>query len=287
MKEPTLNRGLSEGFLSSLLDGAMAPILCAAKAHDLDLQIREGYINLYDRGLSLLKLTACRGGAHRAEIHIKFLPGVQLPGERRRDDCYATFDADGDFAQRFASQLTAISVNAAAYVGAEAVAEQMLVRNSLRAGSSIVIIDRQLQVTGIPKRADVIGLTREAEPRLIIGEVKCGLNNDIQEIPEQVGHYYRVLTDHDGRLAESAACVYRRVVEQKRCLGLLPSDVSFPVGSPRVECLAILCDFNPRSSLLGRAQTAAENCGFTIHLVQPAGPDYGVPPMDEWEKLCP
>ena len=59
-----LSRGLAKEFLVALLTGALKPILDAAKAHGLDLQVREDYINLYDRGLSLLKLTHQIGRAH-------------------------------------------------------------------------------------------------------------------------------------------------------------------------------------------------------------------------------
>jgi len=286
LSDASLNRGLSDGFLSSLLNGTMAPLLHVAKAYDLDVQIREDYINLYCRGLSLLKLEHLSTGTYRAEIHVKFLAGVQLPGEMRRSKDYATFSAGGDFAQQYASQLAAISTNSRPYAKDEGSAEDGLVRNSLRARSDMAIIDRQLQLHHVSKRADVICLTSEDEPRFIIGEVKYGLNNDIQTIPDQLAPYYRMRTEADGRLTQNAAEVYRRVVEQKRCLSLLPDDIAFPAGRPRVECLAILCDYNRRSELLSRARAAARDCGFTIHVVQPSGPDYAVPPVAEWQRLC-
>lgn len=287
MGQAGLNRGLSSAFVDSLLRGALTPILDATKAHSLDLQIRECYINLYGRGLSLLKLSHQANGSYRAEIHAKFLEGVELPGERRRSGCYVAFDAGGEFAKRYQEAVGAISTNASPYAADEASAEQVLVRNSLSPDAPLAIIDRQLQLHGIPKRADVLGLTREPEPRFIIGEVKCGLNSDIQDIPAQLEPYYRMLTEADGRLTQNATDVYYRVVEQKLLLGVLPADVRFPAERPLVECLAILCDYNPRSRLLGRARTAAGACGLPIHLVQPEGPGYSVPPLDQWESLCP
>lgn len=282
-----LNRGLAEEFVGDLMTGPLARIVDTAKAQGLDLQVREDYINLYDRGLSLLELRHQRRGAYRAKIHVKFLRDVHLPGELRRDGSYATLDANGSFVERYCEAVGAISANANPYAADEASAEQVLVRDSLGPDSAMVIIDRQLQLHGIPRRADVIGLTREPQPRFIIGEVKCGLNNDIQEIPAQLEPYYRMLTDADGRLTTNATDVYCRVVEQKQLLGVLPADVRFPAERPLVECLAILCDYNPRSRLLGRARVAAGSCGFIIHLVQPQGPDYSVPPLNEWGKLCP
>jgi len=280
-----LNRGLSDEFVSELLAGAMAPILAAARSRDLDFQIREDYVNLYHRGLSLLKLSQQRAGAYRAQIHVEYLRGVELPGETRRDEPHAVFAADSAFAEAWAAQLQAITANSDDHAHREAEAEQALVRNSLLPASPLAIIDRQVQVHGIGKRADVIGLTCEAEPRFVIAEVKRGLNNGIQKIPEQLAGYRRVLAGADGRLRDECCNVYRRVVEQKRRLGILPDSVVFPQGRPEVECLAILCDYNPNSRLLDRARRLAQGCGFTIRRVEPAAPDYELPPRPEWSRL--
>ena len=201
----------------------------------------------------------------------------------RRSKDYATFSADGDFAQQYASQLTAISTNSRPYAKDEGSAEDGLVRNSLRARSDMAIIDRQLQLHHVSKRADVICLTSEDEPRFIIGEVKYRLNNDIQTIPDQLAPYYRMLTER--RAPHRTPPSIPPGSRQKRRLGLLP-DALLPGRRPRVECLSILCAYNPLSELLSRARAAAIDCGFTIHVVQPSGPDYAVPPVAEWQRLC-
>jgi len=149
----------------------------------------------------------------------------------------------------------------------------------------MLVIDRQIQVHGIRTRADVIGITRETEPRLIIGEVKVGLNNDIQKVLSQLDPYFQTLADHHGRLAQEAATVYERVLKQKQFLGVAPTDFQFPPCRPRVECLVILCDYKPRSELLARARQEALNYAFLVHLAQPEGPDYCIPPVCDWEQL--
>jgi len=263
----------------------MTPLLDAAQDHDLDVQIRDEYINIYHGGLSVLQLRRYHEGRYVAEIDRNLVGGVTLPGERCSAGRRAAFNVGFAFVEQYLRQLQVLTRNADARIREERAAEGMLVRNSVQANSPMVIIDRQVSVTGVKGIADVVGVVRSGDPRFIIGEVKYGLNNDIQNIPEQVGDYYNTFTEPDGYLTKNATDVYRRVVEQKHVLGLLPGDLTFPPGRPRVECLAILCDYNPRSTLLDRARNAALGCPFTIYVVQPDGPDYRIPPLDEWELL--
>lgn len=284
--ERAFMRGLSARFMHDLRDGMLLPLLRAALQHGLDLQIRDDYINLYYHGLSAIKvMRASHNGSYSATIHVKYLVGTALPCELRRNDSYALFDVGAAFLDAYVRQLAVLITNADSYRTAERDAEQVLVQNSLMPNSPVAILDRQVQVHGIRKRADVIGITRDSEPRMILGEVKVGLNNDIQYLPEQLHPYYDVLVGEDGRLKEIMACAYRNVVVQKQQLGVLPPHVAFPSGSPRVECLVILCDYNGRSRLLDRARDQAKNCGLPIWLVKPAGPDYRVPDRANWERV--
>lgn len=273
--------------MTDLSAGPLSPLLKAVRHHDLDLQIREEYVNLYYRGLSALKVTRIpRSGDYRAQIHVKYLSGVELPGERRRNAAYMEFDVGAAFVNAYVQRLPALCANADNYRSPERDAEQRLVRNSLTPDSPLVGLDRQVQVRGLLRRADVIGITRESGPRLILGEIKAGLNNDIQSLPEQLRPYYAVLADGDGRLKVELAGAYRNVVAQKQRLGVLHPDVVFPSRSPRVECLVILCDYNNRSKLLDRARATAKHCGLIIWVVKP-GPDYRIPDISNWERLNP
>lgn len=57
----------------------MAPILDEMhRDKDLDLQIRGGYINIYFKGNSLLKLTEKGPELYAVDIHEKFLGGIEL-----------------------------------------------------------------------------------------------------------------------------------------------------------------------------------------------------------------
>src|SRR5689334_11737266 len=74
-------RKLSKTFLSCLKSGFLSEITEYVKRdHDLNLEIRERYINIYYKGNSLLKLNEANSLLHyKAEIHKKFLEGIQLP----------------------------------------------------------------------------------------------------------------------------------------------------------------------------------------------------------------
>lgn len=63
-------RGLRDEFVADLVDGHLTPILSAAREHELDLQIRENYIDIYHAGRRVLKLRHLpRLSQHRAIIH--------------------------------------------------------------------------------------------------------------------------------------------------------------------------------------------------------------------------
>lgn len=286
--ERAFRRGLTRFFVDDLRGGLLHPLLKAALLHELDLQIRDEYISLYYQGLSVLKLMRMsRDGKYRAKVHLKYLGGMRLSGERSRDNRYVEFDATSPFIDDYAQRLAGLTANAAKHRTDERDAEQSLVRSTLNPDSPITILDRQVQVHGIRKRADIIGITRDAEPRLILGEVKAGLNNDIQHLLSQLRPYYDVLAGTNGRLKEEIACAYRNVVMQKQQLGVLPQHVAFPSGSPHVECLVILCDYCSRSQLFDRAREQAKKCGLVIWVIKPAGPDYRVPDRATWERITP
>ena len=284
-QKPTFARGLSDEFMHDLCGGALAPLMQAAQAHDLDLQIREDCLNLYYDGKAVLKLEhRPRLSGYRAVIHSKFLPGVELPGLMSSGREHAQYQAGQEFVDAYAAQLPRIIEHALGYRHAEGIAEQAVIRQSLTGSAPTVFIDRQVQVHGVSKRADVIGLTRDGE-RLILGEIKQGLNNDIQHLVDQLAPYYRIAAGADGRLNDEMAGAYRVVVRQKRELGVLPDSVVFSVERPLVECLVMLCDYNERSQLLGRLRGKALCSDLCVWLTCPSGPDYVTPPPEEWEQL--
>ena len=73
-------RGLSVEFIGCLKSGFLSGITESVKGDpDLDLEIRDAYINVYYKGNSLLKLAEASSSRYKAEIHKKFLEGINLP----------------------------------------------------------------------------------------------------------------------------------------------------------------------------------------------------------------
>ena len=73
-------RRLSEEYMGTLIDGFLLPLRQrVVQDKDLDLQIRENYINIYYKGNSLLKLSEATGNRYRPEVHSKFLAGLTIP----------------------------------------------------------------------------------------------------------------------------------------------------------------------------------------------------------------
>lgn len=69
---------LSQQFITQLQTGFLSPLTDRVGADiDLDMFIRDGYINIYYKGNSLLKLTE-KGDAYAVDIHPKFLNGMVI-----------------------------------------------------------------------------------------------------------------------------------------------------------------------------------------------------------------
>ena len=72
-------RSISGKFIGNLKSGFLAPILERVHSDkDLDLQIRDGYINIYFKGNSLLKLTEKHPDLYAVDIHEKFVNNITL-----------------------------------------------------------------------------------------------------------------------------------------------------------------------------------------------------------------
>ena len=276
-------RGISERFLGELLEGCFADICRAVMRHGLDLQIRQNYIDIYQRGNAVLKLRELkRPPCFRAEFHEKYLRGVSLPDQLPPGKSpYVAFDARGRFVEAYVRALPQVMANAKDYPGEEGAVEGELIRENCVPRAPVVFIDRQVQAHGVRKKADLLGLTRDG---VALVELKQGLDTRIQRLMEQVGDYHGVLVD-DGRLRHEVSDSYRKVVAQKKVLGFLPDDVAWPEGRPAVECLIVLYAYNPRSQLLDRLRRAASCSALRTSLVLLSKGEYAIPPPEKWKQL--
>ncbi|MCE5327688.1 MAG: hypothetical protein LLG01_14885 [Planctomycetaceae bacterium] len=277
------NRGLSDCFLAELLSGRLAPLLKSAGAFGLDGQIRENYLNFYHDGLSLLKLSQLAACQYRAEIHREFLPGITLSDRLASTGAYHHFSASDDFVAAYMANMGGLLANAQPHAKAEAAIEQRIIKAGCLPEAPLVLIDRQVQLHGVCGRADMVGMTGDGQ--FVIVELKQGLDNRIQHLLDQIRDYYRIMAAPDGLLRMEMAHAYRKVVQQKQLLGLLPPSLRFPEGRPLVTCLLVLYDYNPASKLLTRLRTAAASHSLPIALVELPVGSYALPSAGDWKPL--
>lgn len=284
-KVQQFNRGLSDGFMTELSSGRFALLLAESLRIGLDIQIRKDYLNFYHNGLSVLALSEhAASPLFRARIHRKYVEGVDLPHPMAPSGDYRRFDATTEFVVPFVRCLPNLLANAEAYAGPEAIVEQKMIPASHALGATVAFIDRQVQVPGVRKKADLMGLTTNG--RFVVAEVKQGLDNRIQHLMDQIREYHVVVTGPDGRLREDIGVAYRRVIEQKQSLGLLPQHIRPPVDRAAVRCLLVLYGYNPLSELLTRLRHTAAASTLAVDLVLLPKGCCELPPDTCWEHLC-
>ena len=283
-------RGLSDQFLDQLKQGRFSMLLRAVAGRGLDVQLRERYIDVYARGCRVLMLAERRSQErpYHASIHRKYLNRLVLPSARSGSgrDPYAQFDASPGFVEGYMASLDTILGNSEGYVKPEAELEEHMIRQSHCPSSPILFIDRQVQVHGIRRRADLIGVTTYCadRARVVLVELKQGLDTRIQHLMGQMGQYREVIAP-DGRLDHEVAAAYRTVVAQKRELRLLPPTAVFPDEDPSVECLLVLADYNSKSELLTRLRHRARDASYGARLVLLEKGTHILPPAAQWEEL--
>ena len=224
---------------------------------DLLLEIREGYVNVYYKGNSLLKLA--RQGTHYS-VRVGesfFVPAIA--GLTRLNS-----HAD---AETFVDAMPAIKerILASHRLGNEIEYEQILIRannSEARNNTEYFVVDRQVVLPGGQGRMDLTAIHWPKEGRrrhqvvpLVLLEVKFGLNSDIPYLHEQLARYYESFPDSMEDLAEEA----QRLLRQKIELGLFSqpehrlSALQTLVISPRKQDMrfgVVFIDYDPASKRL-------------------------------------
>src|SRR5215216_3395695 len=173
-------RTLSNTFLTRLKSGFLSEITeYVRRDHDLNLEIRDAYINIYYKGNSLLKLTEAGSLLYyQAELHKKFLEGITIPLELTKSNVH-----------QFVTNIPLIKQNIIKYGqrSLELEYEQMIIRaNNFepRNNTEYFIVDRQYTVK--EGRFDLTGVywaregrRRNQEVPVCLMEIKFGLNKDI------------------------------------------------------------------------------------------------------------
>lgn len=248
-------RKLSEYFFENLRSGFLSGITESVKNDsDLNLEIRDAYVNVYYKGNSLLKLVEVNASKYKVNIHKKFREGIVLPSTLTESTI-----------SQFLAAIPLLKQNIIKYSkrSLEVEYEQMIIRANnfeSRSNTEYFIIDRQYT---IPEgRFDLTGIfwemsrrKRNQEVPVCLMEIKFALNSDIREVHKQLARYYDAIKLHADEIASEMQVVFQQKIE----LGLYqqPPDrlealktLSFSKNIEQFQFILILVDYNPNSSKL-------------------------------------
>jgi len=249
-------RKLSENFIDNLKNGFLSPITQEViNDKDLDLQIRDNYLNIYFKGNSLLKLSEAPNFKYKVDIHPKFLLGTNIPN-------FIKNRVDTDlFLKAVPILKDNILKNKKSTLEVEY--EQLIIRannQEKRNNSEYFIVDRQYAIDN--ERFDLLGVCWDRNLRRknqtimpCLMEVKFALNTDIREAHKQLLRYYEKIQKNMAKLSQELETMFR----QKLQLGIYMQDPNRLEAMKTLKVsndlslfqfILILVDYNPYSSLL-------------------------------------
>jgi hypothetical protein len=249
-------RKLSESFMACLKSGFLVDVPRTVREdHDLNFEIRKGYLNIYFKGNSLLKLTEVSPTKYKVVTNKAFTEGLDLPSELM----------DARTVSAFLSKIPQLKQNVIRHgkSSLEIEYEQMIIRaNNFepRNNSEYFIIDRQYTVS--IGRFDLTGIfwdrnrrRKHQEVDLCLMEVKFALNQDIKKVHSQLARYYEALKPRAARIAEECETIFRQKLElglyaqaPERLEAMKTLRVSRDFS--QFQFILILVDYNPNSAKL-------------------------------------
>jgi len=259
-------RRLSDDFIDCLQSGFLKDITeMVRKDHDLNLEIRNGFINIYFKGHSLLNLKEVSTSRYKVGIHKAFKKDLDIPLEL----------TDAKTTAIFLDYLPQLKQNIILHDkgSTEIEYEQMIIRANNyepRSNSEYFIIDRQIVVstgrfdlTGI--FWDHVGRRRNQEVSLCLFEVKFSLNSDIKGVHNQLTRYYEALKPLAKSFAEDCETVFRQKLElglYDQSLDRLEAMKTLKISKELsdFQFILVLVDYNPNSVQLDLRQL--ENLPF-------------------------
>jgi hypothetical protein len=274
-------RVLDKKFVHDLKPGGLFSPIVEAVINDtsLDFEIRDGYINIYFKGNSVLKLNENR----TYEVHKKFLTGTGVTK--------TNFSSSTDVSD-FLNILPTIKSNVISVKSKrptlEIEYEQLLIRsNNLNknVNSEIFLTDRQYADNINNSRFDLSGFywSRKTRKRnqtvpLTFIEVKYSLNSDILDIDKQIDKYYNAVNSNISEIASETEYLKDLKIE----LGLIKQDndrldalktLKISDKIQDAKFIIALIDYNPNSKLFDKTklktlpysnQIEIFNCGLAI-----------------------
>jgi hypothetical protein len=267
--------------------GDFAELIPAVIGANLDVHIREDSLHVYSGRSRVLNIERGVFG-YSACIHEKYVVDVRLPSALNERGEYRYYKITRPFVEEYVQLMHKIKENAAKVGKPEGDVEHQMIRGSVGVGSPMVLVDRQVQVHGVSKRADMVGVmpldSEWEEGRLVLVELKQGEDKTIPKAADQIHQYFGILTEA-GKLREEVRKSYQDVVEQKRRLGILPDWVRFPRKVVEVGCLVVLHGYNKKSVYLDRLLAAIRQGHPPTWLVMLPEGFYVLPPQGKWKIL--
>lgn len=263
MQTPQFRRFLSRPLLEAACNGALREVL-AAIPESCDVRIRDNEIHVYARGNRIAMRLSRKGPI--LELHVKYVGGTALRecANLRPGGSLARYLVDHHFSQLWeASVVGVLRAAENARRGPEGAVEAAVVTAN-RDNPNFEIIDRQVQLPGIRRRVDVLGIAPGRDGDVLVAlEIKNRLDNRIQVVGQQVSEYVRILTRRTGGVADDIASSYATALPQLKALGRsAPNAGRIRDGMPVIGAI-LLAHYNHRSRLLDRAKRTKTE--FPVH----------------------
>jgi len=249
-------RELSKTFLRCLKSDFLSQITeYVRQDHDLNLEIRESYINVYYKGNSLLKLSEAGSLLrYKADIDPKFLEGLQV-----------SLEFTEDTVPQFVQNIPFIkeNINRRGARSLELEYEQLIIRaNNLesRNNTEYFIVDRQYALN--EGRFDLTGIYWDRDKRragqevpVCLMEIKFAQNNDVREVHEQLARYYEAIKNKAADIASEMETTFKQKLDLKlydqsteRLQAM--KTLTFSRNIKSFQFILIMVDYNPNSTLL-------------------------------------
>ncbi|MFC1792662.1 hypothetical protein ACFL3Q_03645 [Planctomycetota bacterium] len=234
MKRPIIGRYFSADILPTIKsDFVFLVKKIIQSGFEYDLQIRDGYFNLYYRGNSLGKVSYRKQKErYTVEIHEKFVSkNAKLKEEfEHRPGKYFSFTVPRGEVHRFfrSEHLRKMGTRVREVnYQEETTFEQMLITDNV-GSSDVIIIDRQIEDRAHPTKMDLLALVRKEKDdyQFCIIEVKLGNNPELRgDVNEQLAGYKKRVSDN---FDDYRKC-YEVNLSQKQELGLLGEDLNINI----------------------------------------------------------
>lgn len=285
MASSSFSRELSRSFVAWLHSASGHRLLAAFKEQNLDLRLRDDYLNAYAAECSLARVAwHARQGRARLSISRAYLSVSDLPPASSAMEGRANveFELTPEAIEFYVRALPGIQeVARSRYSGLEGEWEERCIRAN-RIGTPLLVLDRQIAISGSGRRLDMLAISAHPEkPLLIAVELKAGLDNRIQNVSEQCLAYVTMLSNKEGKAREDVLGSYARACAQLRELGFEAPDPGLLRPGTEVVGLVALAGYNAESELLARAMMKARELPgplFFCHMDDSAV----LPPREGW-----